>query len=93
MASCFGLRDGGTMIQRALQFDAPTCRSRGVLIDTPGGDRVSLSALHVAMNDEERSRWWRSATNYEPPDEFGYLPKDFEEFLCVPTTNPPPSSA
>ena len=68
-------------VQRAVQFDAPLCRARGVLIDTPGGARVSLSGLHSKMTPAERSRWFRSAAIHEPPDQFGYLPQKFEEFL------------
>lgn len=68
-------------VQRGLQFEPARCRARGVLIDTKGGERVSLSMFHAKLTPTERARWFRSSAISERPDQFGYLPADFEMFL------------
>jgi hypothetical protein len=59
----------------------PHCHSRGVLIETQAGPRVSLSTLHSTFTPPERAAWFRQTKQYTP-DPLGILPHELEPFLA-----------
>ncbi len=61
--------------------DYPHCRARGVLIETKGGKRASMSALYATMTPDEFGQWFRLSDQFRPMDDYGADPDDVERFL------------
>lgn len=59
----------------------PYCQARGVLIETKGGTRASLSGLYAAMTPEEWGAWFRRSANDPPIDDYGAAVEPIEAFL------------